>query len=288
MTASPVLGAILGLLAAGGLLLVLVACTSTRATRPARTGVLTSLLRAADLPHVRPVRVVGACVGAAVVVGAVALMVTAVPMAALIAAIVAAGVPVVLLRRRASQRQRALRQSWPEAVDALVSGVRAGMSLPEAVADLSRHGPAPLRGPSAQFAAEYRATGSFGAALDVLERRLADPVADRVIASLRIARDVGGTDLGVVLRTLSALLREDARTRGEIEARQSWTISAARLAVAAPWITLALLCTRPEAAAAYGTPAGALVLVLAAALSVVAYRVMIRIGRLPTAPRLAS
>ena len=135
------------------------------------------------------------------------------------------------------------------------------------------------------FEREYRATGSFAAALDALQESLRDPVADRVIASLRIAREVGGTDLGTVLRTVSALLREDARTRGEIEARQSWTVNAARLAVAAPWITLALLCTRPEAARAYASLTGAIVLVAAAAVSFVAYRAMIRIGRLPAEQR---
>ena len=54
-----------------------------------------------------------------------------------------------------------------------------------------------------------------------------------------MAREVGGTDLGRLLRTLSAFLREDARTRAELETRQGWTVNAARLAVAAPWIVLA-------------------------------------------------
>ena len=140
----------------------------------------------------------------------------------------------------------------------------------------------------ADFAADYRSTASFTESVDRLQDRLADPVADRVLASLRIAREVGGTDLGVVLRTLSALLREDARTRGEIEGRQSWTVSAARLAVAAPWITLAVLCTRPEAVRAYSSAAGGLVLLSAAIVTLLAYRAMLRIGRLPGEPRLAS
>jgi tight adherence protein B len=38
---------------------------------------------------------------------------------------------------------------------------------------------------------------------------------------------------------------------------------------------------RPEGAEAYGTPEGMLVICLGAFVSVVAYRVMIRIGRLP-------
>ena len=121
------------------------------------------------------------------------------------------------------------------------------------------------------FAEDYRATGRFGECLDALKARLADPVADRIVEALRLTRDVGGTDLGRLLRTLSTFLREDVRTRGELEARQSWTVYAARLAVAAPWIVLALLSTRPEAAAAYDTPAGFAVLVVGGACTVVAY-----------------
>ena len=147
-----------------------------------------------------------------------------------------------------------LRQLWPEVVDHLGSGIRAGLSLPEAVAQIGERGPVELREAFTAFAEDYRATGRFGDCLDALKARLADPVADRIVEALRITRDVGGTDLGRLLRTLSTFLREDVRTRGELEARQSWTVNAARLAVAAPWIVLALLATRPEAAAAYDTP----------------------------------
>jgi tight adherence protein B len=89
----------------------------------------------------------------------------------------------------------------------------------------------------------------------------------------------------MMLRTLSAFLREDARTRSELEGRQSWTVNAARLAVAAPWIVLGLLATRPEAVSAYNRPAGVLVLAVGALCSVLAYRIMLRIGRLPDEER---
>jgi len=170
---------------------------------------------------------------------------------------------------------------WPEVVDHLASGVRAGLALPEAIAQLGDRGPEELREPFARFAEDYRATGRFAQCLDLLKARLADPVADRIIEALRITRDVGGTDLGRLLRTLSQFLRDDARTRGELEARQSWTVGAARLAAGAPWVVLALLSTRAEAAQAFNTPAGVGVLLGGAAACVVAYRMMLRIGRLP-------
>jgi tight adherence protein B len=283
------MGALIGLVFGTGMLLVWLAVRGDRdraVVRSRRVGRLQRLVDASGVPRLTVGRLVFAATSTALLVALLVLIITTVPMAAALAGIAGAGLPVLLLRRRAQQRQRALRTAWPDAVDALVSAVRAGMSLPDAIADLARTGPEPLRAPFAEFASEYRATGSFARALDSLQQRLADPVADRVIASMRIAREVGGTDLGTVLRTLSAFLRDDSRARGEIEARQSWTVSAARLSVAAPWITLALLCTRPEAVDAYRSPAGAVVLVIAAVLSVAAYRVMLAIGRLPVETRM--
>jgi len=105
-------------------------------------------------------------------------------------------------------------------------------------------------------------------------------VADRIVEALLAARDVGGSDLGRMLRTLSDFVRQDLRFRGEAEARRSWTVrswtvNGARLAIAAPWLVLLLLSTRPEAAVAYQTSAGMFVLVACAGAC------MTRIGRLP-------
>lgn len=282
------MGAVIGVLVGLGVVLVVLSQSAPVTRRVRRAGRLTQLVDQSGIPRATAGSVVGACIAAGLVTFVLVLIVTTVPMAAFMAAAVAAYAPVLLLKRRVRTRQRALRTAWPDAVDGLHSAVRAGLSLPEALAALADRGPQALRPAFTQFEREYRATGAFIPALDSLQEALRDPVADRVIASLRIAREVGGTDLGTVLRTVSALLREDARTRGEIEARQSWTVNAARLAVAAPWITLALLCTRPQAAQAYASVTGALILLAAAGLSFVAYRVMVRIGRLPVEERMVA
>ena len=70
---------------------------------------------------------------------------------------------------------------------------------------------------------------------------LADPVSDRIIETLRMARQVGGTELTPVLRALATSVRADATLRAEVESRQSWIRGAAVLGVAAPWVILALL-----------------------------------------------
>lgn len=243
------------------------------------------LLADAGVRGVSPAQLIAVCVVGAVVAGtAVAALSGAVPLG-LAFALFAALTPRALLRRRGRVRAGARREAWPEAVDHLVSGVRAGLSLPEAVAALGETGPVELRPAFARFAAEHRASGAFVPCLERLADDLADPVGDRVVEALRLAREVGGTDLGGLLRSLSRFLREDARARGEVEARQSWTVNAARVALVAPWLVLLLLATQSSTVRAYNSPGGALVLGIGGALSYVAYRLMRRLGELPAERR---
>jgi tight adherence protein B len=202
--------------------------------------------------------------------------------------LMAAYTPFAVVNGRVRSRQSELAEVWPDAVDNLASAVRAGMSLAEAVSGLAVRGPEPLRPAFETFAREYQTSGRFSDCLDRLKERLADPVGDRVVEGLRVAREVGGGDLGRLLRNLSGHLRDDARTRAELEARQSWAVNGARLAVAAPWLVLLLLSFQGEVITRYASAAGVLVLAFGAAACVGAYRVMLRIGRLPTERRVMS
>ncbi|WP_347866556.1 T2SSF domain-containing protein [Plantibacter sp. RU18] len=188
--------------------------------------------------------------------------------------------PVLILRTRATARRRLQRGLWPDVVDHLLSAIRSGLALPDAVAALATVGPAPLRPAFAAFTADYQAAGRFADGLDDLKVALADPVADRILETVRMARDVGGTELPAVLRALSAGLREESAVRAEAEARQSWVVNAARLGVAAPWLILLLLSSRPEAAAAYNSREGAVLIVAGVVVSALAYQAMLRVGRL--------
>lgn len=279
------MGAFLGLLL--GLGCVLVWRSGRRApvkavrTAPGWQERTRDLLTQAGVEGVSPNQLVSACVGVGLVVFVLVLGTCRVPVIALAFGAFGALLPLTVVRRRRAQRLVELRELWPEAVDNLASGVRAGLSLPEALTQLGSRGPEQLRSPFRRFGEDYRATGRFSESLDRLKANLADPVGDRVIESLRMAREVGGSDLGRLLRTLSRFLREDARTRAELESRQGWTVNAARLALAAPWVLLLLLSSRPGAVEAYDTTAGAFVLVLGGGVSFAAYRVMLQIAKLP-------
>ena len=275
-------GALLGLLVGIGVLMMwsVPAKTAPR-SNAGKSSTTADLLAQAGMAGVRPAQLYAMCAGAAFVVFIVVAGVSHTASIAAAFAGFAAYAPLALVKRRRAQRSAELRALWPDVVDNLGSGVRAGLSLPEALAQLAVRGPEPLRSEFERFAVDHRATGRFGDCLDRLKASLADPVADRIIESLRLARDVGGSDLGRLLRTLSQFLRDDARTRAEIETRQGWTVAAARLALGAPWFVLGALCLRPQTVAAYDSATGVAVLLGGAIVSFLAYRVMLLVARLP-------
>ncbi len=277
------MGAFVGLLAGLGVLLIWHGASAPAPTRGLRGGSARTreLLVQAGLPGVSAAQLLLAQFASAVVAGAITFVVTQSISVSLVFLVFAGATPRLLVGRLRRKRQADLRELWPEVVDNLTSGVRAGLSLPEALSGIGARGPEALREPFRQFGSDYRTTGRFNDCLDRLKAALADPVGDRVVESLRVAREVGGTDLGRLLSTLSAFLRDDARTRAELVARQSWSVNAARMAVAAPWLVLLLLATQRETLRAYDSPTGTAILVAGAVLSFIAYRLMIRIGRLP-------
>jgi tight adherence protein B len=283
------MGLAIGLTAGAGLLLVWLALTAApeleRPRRDGRPSRMRDLLSRAGLEQTTPTGLLVVCgVSAAVAFLAVQVL-SGTPTVAAAFGVLAAYLPVALLAGRARRRQRELLDVWPEAVDNLASAVRAGLSLPEALSSLGRRGPVPLRPHFEGFAGDYQVTGRFG---DSLDGRLSDPVGDRVVEGLRVAREVGGGELGLVLRNLSGFLRDDARTRSELESRQTWTVVGARLAVAAPWLVLLMLSFQRDVIIRYSSPEGAVVLAVGGGLTLVAYRVMVRIGRLPVEKRVLS
>jgi tight adherence protein B len=283
------MGLLLGLFFGIGVLLIIAAFVAPAESQPATDGRLVArtreLLAGAGIEGVTPGAFIGACVITGVGGFLLMILVSGAWPVGVVFGLMAGGLPVALVRSRARKRLAEFRELWPDVVDNIASAVRAGLSLSEALAQVGERGPLPLREPFRRFGADYASTGRFAESLDRLKARLADPVGDRVVEALRIAREVGGGDLGRLLRSLSTFLRDDARTRSELESRQSWSINGARVAVAAPWLVLALLSFQGDVIQRYNSPMGAVIIGAGAFVCVIAYRLMLRIGRLPEPER---
>ncbi len=276
---------VLGAMLAAGILLVLSPVLWPRgAAKPAqadRSSTVRRLLDGAGFASVSARTPALAAAGFAVVAGCVTWLLMGVPVLVLVAGVAAAGAPFVWLSSRTKRLRRSRRALWPDICDLLIASVRAGMGLPDAVASLAGSAPAALRPSFDAFARDVAASGHFDSAAARLKTRLADPVADRIVETLRMARQVGGTELVPVLRSLASSVRAEAALRAEVDSRQSWIRGAAVLGVIAPWAIVALLALRPEGVSAYSSPTGFALILGGAIVSVVAYRIMIRIGRLP-------
>ncbi|MFJ6534407.1 type II secretion system F family protein [Microbacterium sp. NPDC091662] len=246
-----------------------------------RQGRLVRLIEEAGVDGVSQRALLAVVIAAGLVAASAVWLLTGIAVLSALAGLAGAAAPIVFLRARRLRLRRLRRQLWPDVCDLLIASIRVGLSLPDAVASLAESAPKMLRPAFVVFARDLRATGRFETSLDRLKSTLADPIGDRIVETLRMARQVGGTELIGVLRALSSSVRADAALRGEVEARQSWIRGAAVLGAVAPWVILGLLVLRPEGAAAYGTPEGVLVICLGAAVSLVAFQIMVRIGRLP-------
>lgn len=221
----------------------------------------------------------------AVIGGAISWAVTGVSALSMVIAFTAASLPWMFAASRRTRAKRILRNQWPDVVDALISAIRSGSNIPDAVISLAGFSSKAVSVPAALFAQDYKVSGNFELAALDLKARWANPNGDRIIETLRLGRELGGTEITTVLGSLGSHLRAESALRQEVEARQGWIRLAARIGVMAPWIVLLLLSTRPEAAQAYNSAAGVVVILVGLAVSLLAYKIMTAVGYLPDEKR---
>jgi tight adherence protein B len=227
----------------------------------------------------KPKQVIGAVAlfGVGVLTGGVIFSsyVIATPFAFLLAA-----TPSLIAGAKERSRANAITQGWPDAIDHLSSAIRAGLNLAESLTAIGLRGPEPLRPYFIAMGNDLAAGTPLESALARFGTECNDPIADQLVETILIAHEVGGSEIGRLLRTFSQFLRLDIQTRDEIRVRQGWVVNGARIAAAAPWILLALLSLRHESVAAYQSAGGIFIIFIGAVLSVVAYLWMRRLGRL--------
>ncbi len=243
-------------------------------------GRLRRLLDAAGFVQVASGAFVGLSLVVSLVAFGVVFLLSPVVILAVCAGLIGAGAPAVFLLGRRRRRERMRAGLWPDVADTLISHLRAGKGIVEAVSALAESAPTSIGRAAEAFAQRTAVSGNVTECLRALKAEWADPAGDRIVEALCVTRDVGGTRLTAVLRELSRSLRQELALRREIDARQSWIRVAAGIGAAAPWVVIVLLSMRPEAATAYGSAAGATLVFGGLSLSIAAYQLMIRIGRL--------
>lgn len=228
-----------------------------------------------------PLAIIGAVMTTvAMIAGALTATVIPLPSVAPLGFVVGCGVPIVALASARDRRRQRARALWPDVIDSIRVALRSGSTLTDAMIAASAMVPKEWRVAWTELEVNLRRGSDVDTALRRLQRALADPIADRVVEAIIVAREFGGTELPAVLTELGRSVRRESAMRREAQSRQSWVRHAATLGVVSPWIVLALLASRPENREAYSTAAGTILIVASAGATVVAYVAMRALGTL--------
>jgi tight adherence protein B len=116
----------------------------------------------------------------------------------------------------ATRRLARLRAQLPEGLGTLSTSVRAGLSLPQALAQGADSIPPPLGEELRRMTRETALGGTLEASLAGFERRAPLPEIHLLVAALNLARTTGGS-LAPLLDQLTDTLRERERLRGHVK-----------------------------------------------------------------------
>lgn len=192
------------------------------------------------------------------------------------------------LGNRASMRSAEITELWPAVLESLESAAASGMSLTEAIRELAESHNFALAKEFSKTLQLLESGVAFDGAIKALGDSLGLPATDLTVEILRQVQSSGGEGLIPALRAQAANAREHELVVGEVQAKQGWVIGTAKLAVAAPWLVVALVAIRPENAALYQTPMGTTIMLFGLIASAFAFRLVSILGTVRLERRVLS
>jgi len=188
--------------------------------------------------------------------------------------------PGILVNQRKNKTQDQKMRQWTLLIDDLTSGVRAGLTVGEALAQALQNCEEPLRLDFQEAIIEINRSGQVSKVISTLKNQITDSVGIATLKLLQVVLKTGANDLATSLSILSNASRENHNLIQELKAKQSWVLNGARISVVAPWLVLLALWTQESVRNAYQNVIGQLILILVAMVGVIGYLVMKRIGRI--------
>ena len=169
---------------------------------------------------------------------------------------------------------------WPVFLDDVAGGLRAGLSLPAATWQAASRLPVPLRAAFADAERRWREGAGFTGILQELSASISANVFTGFCDLAVLAHDRGSARLPALLTELAEAQRGYLALEDEVRGRQASTVNAAKVALLAPWLVLALTVGRQEVRERYATGTGALVLAGVMFVSTLSFLAMRRLARI--------
>jgi Flp pilus assembly protein TadB len=245
-----------------GLVLAVVALVGTgRPAGPGSAGRLARLWRgSSDRP--RDQRRHQTMLLGAVAAGAVAYLVTGLPVTALLIAVAVPGAPWLFTVGRAERRAIARIEAVGDWTRRLKDVSSTGQGLQQAIVGTIATAPPEIAEDVRLLAMRMQAGWHGRTALLAFADEIGDPVADQVVAALILHLTDRGERLGDVLGSIATAATAEVTTRREVEAKRTQPRFAVRFLTGMTLLVLASGLVIPEYMRPYGTPTGQVVMVV--------------------------
>lgn len=244
-----------------GLLLAVVALVGTRRP-PGGPGAGRGLDRLWKGPGATPreQRAHQALLVAALVAGALAFLVTGLPVVGLLVAVAVPGTPWLFSVGKAEQRAIARIEAVGEWTRRLKDVSATGQGLQQTIIGTVATAPEEIQEEVRLLAARLQAGWLARSALLAFADEIGDPVCDQVVAALILHVTDRGERLGDVLGSIAGAAAAEVATRREIEAKRTQPRFAVRFLTGMTLATVAYGLLNTEYVSPYGTPFGQLVM----------------------------
>ena len=220
---------------------------------------------------------------AAILAGALAWLVTGLPMVGLLVGIAVPGAPWLFGVGRAEQRAITRIEAVGEWTRRLRDVSSTGQGLQQAIVATVSTAPEEIGDEVALLAARLQAGWHARDALLAFAGQLSDPMCDQVVAALILHLSDRGERLGDVLSSIATAAAAEVATRREVEAKRTQPRFAVRFLTGMTLLTLAYGLFNPQYMEPYGTPTGQVVLVVLGS-TFIALLAWTRAMSLPPAP----
>ena len=148
--------------------------------------------------------------------------------------------PMMWLGMRATKRLSTFQDQLPEAIDMLVSAMKAGYSFQAAMKFIGEEVPEPLGPEFARFYEEQRLGMEVRLALLAMQERVDSLDLRMFVTAILIQRETGG-NLGEVLGKIATVMRERAAIKGEIRTLTAESKLSARILGALPFVVFGMV-----------------------------------------------
>lgn len=258
-----VLAVIAGAACVGGLVLTVVALigTSKPPGPPSRTGRLLLRTWQGSGTNRQEQQRHQALLLAAVLAGAVAFLITGLPVVGVLVAVAVPGAPWLFSVGKAERRAIARIEAVGEWTRRLKDVSGTGQGLQQAIIGTVATAPEEINPEVRDLAARLQAGWLGRTALLAFADEIGDPVCDQVVAALILHLTDRGERLGDVLGSIANAAAAEVATRREVEAKRTQPRFAVRFLTVMTLLILGYGLLNPDYMAPYGTPTGQLVMV---------------------------